>query len=511
MPRIIDKENKQSLISLGTSLMSALLNMCIGFFISPVIVRDLGVEANGFAQLANNFVSYASLLTIAINAMAGRFTTIAYHRGEKEKAEKYYTSAMVGNLLSIAVLIVPAIVLIFNIGSVVRIQTTTITDVQILFSLTFLSFFSSNIQSVLNISTTVKNKQYLSNTMIMIGAVTRIAILLILFNFFEIQLYYISLAAWIVSILLVAGYYGIKQRLLPEIHFDMVNFDLTAMKEMLGSGTWSVVNKCGNLLMTGFDLLLTNILIGSVEMGVLSVAKTIPTNIISIAATLSWNWNPKMTKEYANNDIPQMLKTVDLSAKVSSIIISVPTMTFCVFAPQFYSLWMPTQDPVVLSILSFLSLTAYTILVGTSSVYNIFSITNKLKFNSLTYVGGAVVSIVVSIICVKYTSLGIYAVAGISSIIVIIRNLIFLLPYAAKTIGLKWYTFYKYVLFDGACSIIVAAVAFVVKLFIPMDSWIMFLLSCCLVGVISMFLLCLIMMKNEQRRAFINGFKKQAK
>ncbi len=450
--------------------MSMLFNICIGFFISPVIVRDLGVEANGFAQLANNFVSYASLLTIAINAMAARFTAIAYHKGEIKKAEKYYSSALVANFLVILILLLPAFFLIINLQNVLTIKTTRVIDVQILFALTFLSFFCSNIQSVLHISTTVKNKLYLSNIMVMVGNATRILILIILFSCFELHIYYVSLAAGIVAILLVLGHYAIKQKIMNDVHFSINYFEPKAMKEMLTSGSWSVVNKCGDLLMTGFDLLLVNILIGSTEMGVLSVAKTIPINLISLASLLSWNWNPKMT---------------------------------------FYHLWMPTQDADMLTILSILSIMAYLILAGTSSVYNIFSITNKLKFNSITYIIGAVISIAVSFVFVEYSPIGIFAVAGVSSVVVILRNLICLLPYAAKAIGKKWYAFYKYVFLNAGCSLIVAAVAFVVKIIIPMNNWLMFLLACVITGAISICILIMVIIRKDQRKDLFNRFLKK--
>ena len=508
MLKRVDKENKQSMISLFTSLMSMLFNICIGFFISPVIVRDLGVEANGFTQLANNFVSYASLLTIAINAMAARFTAVAYHKGETDKAEKYYSSALVANIFVILILLLPASILIMNLQNVLTIQTTRVLDVQILFGFTFLSFFCSNIQSVLHIATTVKNKQYLANILAMVGNAIRILILVILFSCFELHIYYVSMAAGIVAIMMIVGHYAIKQAIMADVHFRIKSFELRAMKEMLASGVWSLVNKCGDLLMTGFDLLLTNILIGSIEMGVLSVAKTIPLNLISLASMLSWNWNPKMMKEFARGDIPQMLRTLDLSAKVSTIIVSIPTIAFCVFAPEFYHLWMPTQDAKMLTILSFLSLLAYTMLAGTSSVYNIFSITNKLKFNSITYIVGAVISIAISVGFVKYTSIGIYAVAGVSSVIVILRNLLCLLPYAARVIGQKWYVFYKYVFLNAGCSLIVAAVAFAVKTIMPMNNWFMFLLACAITGILSAGIMIVVVMRKDQRTVLLSRFLK---
>ncbi len=507
----MNKKNNQALqssISLITSLISIGMNFCIGFFISPVIVRDLGVEANGFAQLANNFVSYAGLMTIAINAMAARFTTIAYHQGDIKKASHYYSSAMVGNLFAIGALIVPAILLIWKIDRVVTIQTTKIQDVQLLFALVFLNFFISTIYNVLNIATTVTNTLYISNIITMVGAMIRIGILLVLFNCFEVKVFFISLAAFVVTAVSCVEYYLVKKKLVPDLKFDIRYYSFKTIKELVASGVWGLVNKCGDLLMTGFDLLLTNILIGPIQMGVLSVAKMIPTNLISIAATISWNWNPKMMREYAEGKIDCMLQTLDTSAKISSIIIAIPTMVFCVFSREFYTLWMPTENASLLAALSILSLFSYFILAGSASVFNLFVITNHLKVNSISYVISAGISIIISYACVKYTDYGLFAIAGVSTTIICIRNLVFLLPYAAKCINLKWYTFYKYVFYNAACSLIVAAVAFVMKLLIPLDNWFFFIGACAIAGVLSIVILVFTMLEKQQRNAILKLIKR---
>ena len=65
-------------INLLSSVGVLITNLCISFFLSPYIIRTIGVEANGFVNLANTFVTYADLVVMALNAMAARFITIAY-------------------------------------------------------------------------------------------------------------------------------------------------------------------------------------------------------------------------------------------------------------------------------------------------------------------------------------------------------------------------------------------------------------------------------------------------
>lgn len=76
----ISQDEKQTGINLIAQVIAFGINLGISFFLTPFIVEKIGVEANGFVSLANNFVEYAQLITISINSMAGRFITIKLHQ-----------------------------------------------------------------------------------------------------------------------------------------------------------------------------------------------------------------------------------------------------------------------------------------------------------------------------------------------------------------------------------------------------------------------------------------------
>ena len=83
---------KKTMINVICSLFVLATNVLISFFLSPFIVKNIGVEANGFVTLANNFVTYAQLIVSALNSMAARFIAIAYVKKDYKKANLYYNS-----------------------------------------------------------------------------------------------------------------------------------------------------------------------------------------------------------------------------------------------------------------------------------------------------------------------------------------------------------------------------------------------------------------------------------
>ena len=67
-----------TILNLITGMFTVIVQFATSFFLSPFIVKALGAEANGYTQLAANFVMYASLLTTAFNSMASRFVSVAW-------------------------------------------------------------------------------------------------------------------------------------------------------------------------------------------------------------------------------------------------------------------------------------------------------------------------------------------------------------------------------------------------------------------------------------------------
>lgn len=143
------------MINLTTGIFTMLVSLIINFFLSSYIVAELGEEANGFTQLANNFVTYASLLTLAFNSMAARFISVSYHEKELDKMKEYYSSVIVCNTAMILILAPLAVATIYNLEKLIVIENANVGHVKILFGCVFVNFFANLAVSVYSISTFV--------------------------------------------------------------------------------------------------------------------------------------------------------------------------------------------------------------------------------------------------------------------------------------------------------------------------------------------------------------------
>ena len=106
------RNNKQLATNLIANIISFGVSFGISFFLSPYIISNVGKEALGFVSLANDFVNYIALFTIALNSMASRFITIKIHKNELEDASYYFNSLFVGfTIASVFILVISCLII----------------------------------------------------------------------------------------------------------------------------------------------------------------------------------------------------------------------------------------------------------------------------------------------------------------------------------------------------------------------------------------------------------------
>ena len=431
---------------MSASFFSYLVTFGISFVLSPYIVKKVGVEANGFVTLANNFVSYASLITIALNALAGRFITIKVYEKNYEGANKYFSSVFIANgAISLVLLLISVVVWVF-LEKLINIPNNIFWDVKILFAAMFMNCIISTVGSVFTVSTFATNKLYLNYMRTMESSIIRAIVLVVLFAFFSPNICYLGITSLLTGVYCFVYNIHYTRKLLPFIHIKRQYFDFAAVKKLVSSGVWNLVTRLGQLLNDGLDLLITNIFIDATSMGVLSLAKTLPSLITSIVGTLVGVFSPNFTILYAENKMDELVKAVKQSMKIMGIIANLPIIVLLVCGKRFFSLWQPTQDASTLHILSILTCAGLIFNGGINCIYDIFTVVNKLKLNSIVTVVCGLISIIIVFILLNTTNLGIYAVAGVSTSIAIIKNLTIIIPYSAKCLDLKCYAFYPYVI-----------------------------------------------------------------
>ena len=470
----LNSSKKQLAINLISNVIAFLINLIINFFLSPFIIARVGSEAYGFVSLANNFVTYASLLTIAINSMSARFITIKIHQNDMVQANKYFNSVLIANSIVSVVLIFPATICVAYLEKILNVPNSIILEVKVLFSLIFANFILSVIGSTFSVATFATNNLYKASLRDIVSNIIKLIILLILYIFFKTTVVYLGVATVVVSIYVLITNVKFTKKLLPDIMISKAYFEIKSIVEIIKSGAWNVLNQLANIFSTGMDLLICNLFIGATAMGTLSIAKMIPILILQMFGIISNVFTPKFMQSYAQEDFEGLKNNISSAIKVHSFFCNIPIVILFVCGEYFYKLWLPTQDAKLLWILSIVCSVDLIFDGPIECLWNIFVTTNKVKIPYLFLSAGSVISIII-VLCSMYfvdsSLVKLIIIAGVSTVFNIIRNTIFLPIYSAKCLNYKWNYFYKSIIKSVISFLVLLMLSVVIVYTIKIFSW----------------------------------------
>ncbi len=506
--------NRKTMINVICSIMVLATNIVISFFLSPYIVKHIGVEANGFVTLASNFVTYAQLIVVALNSMAIRFITLAYVKKDYKKANEYYNSVFWGNLIIVAVLILPAIFFIFRMETMIDVPDDIVWDVKLLFSFIFFNFFLTTGFPNWDCGVYVTNRldrQYIPQ---MGTALIRCVLLFVVLTIFTPHVWYVGMAASIMTIvnLAVNGYN--THKLTPELRVSLPPKKIICSKdsivELVGSGIWNSISSVGAMLLSGLDLIICNLFIDSTAMGMLALTKILPHYLQMFSSSICSAFAPELMINYAGGNKELILKSIKRACKITAIILILPLSGIIVLSFDFFKLWVPTQDARLLAQLSIITCMGYSFTSGTQILYNVFSVVNKVKINSILMMLSGLISTIIVLILIKYTELGIYAVAGVSVVVCLIRNLIYTIPYAAKYLGYKKTEFYPMVFLCFVSTLVVTGTGYIIRHYlIEVHNWIEFGLCGIVIVLVGGIINILVFLNKLERKYLIEKLKKK--
>lgn len=502
---------KQTIINLIAQVMAFVVNLGVSFFLTPFIVENIGVEANGFVSLANNFIEYAQLLTVALNSMAGRFITIKIHQNNTEDANKYFTSVFFANLfLSVIFTIVFSFIVIF-LENLFNISGNLIIDIKILWALIFTNFIITLLASNFSVSTFVENRLDKTAICNVRGMVIKALILIICYKFFKPYTLYVGIAMLAMGINNLISNIIYKRKLIPDLKINKKYFDFKYIKELISSGIWNSVSKLSSILSSGLDLLITNIFVNAIAMGIFNISKTVSNIVLSLFGMLASIFAPQLTISYAQNDFDGIKKQLISSIKLLGMFSSIPIAILIGFGTDFYRLWIPSQDAILLETLTIITCFNLIFALPLEPLYNIFTVKNKIKTSSIALILFSISSIATVFVGLNFIheqNNKIIYIASVGAFYNVVRLLTFLPIYGAKCMNFKKTTFYPVILRNVISVIILTILAIVINYFCDINTWIKLIVSCILIGIIGLFTNFITLYNRQERIDFGNSIKK---
>lgn len=480
--------------NLSMNMLAFIIQFAVSFYISPTIVSKAGASAYGFIGMANDFVSYASILATVFNSVATRFIANSFYKREYGKANHYFNSLIVANLVIAGVLGVAGVVLVPNLDNVLTIPASLVTDVKITFALIFLSYIITLVTLVFTTATFVTNRTDIQGIRNIINYMLRFATIVIFLNFVSVKIYWVALGTLIGSAVVAVINFNLNKKLTPELKIDLRQAKFSYTKELAMSGFWMAFTNVSVILMRGIDLTIANQMLGSHEMGLLSVARTMPNNLTAAINMVAPLFTPVFISFFADDDIDGLVKSVKKSIKTVVAMLFVPICGFIVFSYDFYSLWqqdLASDEIMIVTILSTITVIQALFNTVTSTTAQLSVVTNKLKVPVMVSLGTGVLNVIVVFILLYTTNLGIFAIVISSTVIMILRYVLFNSFYGAYILHKPLNTF----IWDTCKPWLLLPLLFLTmigyRILFPIHSWLELILAavvCAVLGYIEVLL-----------------------
>ena len=511
---MVRSDNKQLAINIFSNICIYVLQFVISFLLTPFIVKALGVEAYGFVGLSNNIISYTTLITVALNAMASRFISIEYHKNNIKKANVYFSSVFYGNLILGIIMMAISSVIVLYLEYIVNIPEKLVSDVKILFILLSVNAILGIITSVFNIATFVKNRIDLRSIRTAIGNVLRALSLLIVFSVFTPKLWLLGISWMICTTYLIIVNIQYTRLLTPELKVNYKNFDWTSVVLLVTSGLWSLLTAMSDMFAKGFDLLLSNIFIDATSMGLLSLSMSIPMILQSICTSLSICFAPSWTLYYAKKDTVRLKYELAKSIRIMGFMSLLPLCILFSYGDIFYSLWLPTQDYQMIYYLTVIGCLGYIFAFPLDSVWEIFTVTNKVKLAAINLIVNNFMVfgiVMIGMFLTESNIVKLFILAGTRSFMIAFRSLTFLPLSGAKLVEMKAWALYKPALKNLLSILIICIISILFKNILFDSTWLSFLVCCVITIIIGVMVSAFVTLNSSDREYLLSIIKAKLK
>lgn len=478
---------KQTNINIAVNIIAFAVQIMIGFYTAPVLIHALGTEAYGFIGLANDFVTYISIITAIFNSVVARFISFEMARGNTHRAERYFNSILAADFCLAGVFALAAAAVVPNIDRILNVPNNLLTDVKATFLITFITYIIGVITSIFTTAAYVKNRLDIQGTRNIVQSLVRFIFIVIFLNVFRIRIYWVSIAALIAAVAVAGLNINITRKIMPEIHVDIGKSSWKMILELVKSGGWMAFTSLSAILMRGLDLLVANLMLGSYYMGLLSVARTFPNYFSGIINTIAPIFGPVFIALFAVGKKEELKEATEASIKSMALLLFVPLAGFLVFSGDFYALWLGGYSAAEIRIINTLS--AITVIqsffdTATSTMAQMSVVTNRLKAPVFVSFFCGLLNVSAVFILLKFTALGVYAIVLSSTAIMVVRYVIFNSFYCAYILGLPLRVFLTTAMKAWLTAPVLILGMHLFKYLIPVHTWAEFILLAVVCGTI---------------------------
>lgn len=355
------------------------LMMAIGLFTSRVVLQTLGVKDYGTYNVVGGVVGMFALVSSSLSTSISRFITFELGRGNTERLNKVFSTAInVQLLLSVIVVVLMELVGVWFLNTQMNIPEGRMEAANWVFQLSIVSFVLGLLTVPYNASIIAHEDMGVFAYMSLLDAILKLLIVYSLYISPFDKLISYAVLLFGVSLLMRSIYAIYCKRHYEECTYHFVN-DKPLLKEMIGFAGWNFLGNGSWILNNQGVNILVNIFFGVTLNAARGIATTVDNMVQNFVRNFMTALNPQITKSYAAGNLEYMHKLVFAGAKFSAFMMMFFVIPICLEADMILHLWLgdvvPDYAPVFVQLTLLCSMC---VIIGNTLITSVFA-TGKIK------------------------------------------------------------------------------------------------------------------------------------
>ncbi len=490
-------KSKHLLKTLVISAAAAVLSYIINYYLTAYITEHVGIEAYGFVSISKNLVSYANIIAVALVSFTVRFIAVSYYQGDMAEAKRYYSSSLLASIVLSVVLLAIALLIISRLECLLNIPVELVHSVKLLFVIVFINFCLNTVMTPFSAAAVIHNRLDVVGIVKIAANCLDAVVLVIMFRSMEPAVWFVGVGALTASVVNFAGNAVLTRKLMPQIKFSATSVSLRKVADIVKNGVFTSLNALGNTLNSGLDLIVSNLFLSGVQTGQLAVVKSLSALFTMLLGMIYQPLQPRLIRAYSVDSRKAFVEEMKNAMCLCGLVANVAVAGFIALGGLYYKLWLPGEDSVLLYRITVITILVFLTESVMKPIYYVSTLTLKNQLPCLLTIVSGILNVTSMYLLLKYTNLGLYAVAGTTTVIMLAINLLFNPIYAARCLGISARPLYGAIFRHLTAAAIMVPVFILIAWGMKPAGWLGFLGSAAIMSVIGALIHCVIVLPKK--------------
>jgi membrane protein EpsK len=485
--------------NLTSNLANFSLNILVGFWFTPYLIKHLGVANYGLIPLATAVVSYMSIFTLSMNSSVSRFLTVALNRQDSGEANRLFNTSVFCLMALGGVLLLFVIGGSFWVDKFLNVPPGTELQVRVLFAFSGVAFLINAIFAPFSVPAFSCNRLELSNFVAIAQTLARVGLVVSLFTLLSPQVWQVGSSLLLSAFVAAVGGIFIWHSLAPELRIRRADFNWDTLKAITQTSGWVFLVQVGTVLFLSIDLVVVNRLMGPVANGRYAAVLQWSSLLRALAGTVAAIFTPMLLAHFARGDSEALVRDARRAIKFLGIFIALPIGLICGFSRPLLTLWLG-KDFTALAPLMVLLVAPLSVNLAIMPLFAIALAKDEMRMPGIVSLVTGVLNLGLALTLCGPMGWGMYGVAAAGAVVLTAKNLIYMPLFAAKLTHRPWFTFYKEMGTIACVTLVIGGLGYAFSSCFVLSRWPAFLASCASASLLYAAFVYFLALKPDERR-----------